>query len=285
MPDLARVKAGDPIGAVLAALNCDGAVIVEGLLDSDLLGRFNAELDPLVFAARPDHDRAFVNDAVAWFFGERTRHVTGVAAKSPVFAEEVMTHPILLAVCDAVLLANCARYQLNLAHVLDRGPGAERQYLHRDELVWVHLPRPHREVQVASMIALVDFDEANGATQVAPGSHHWEPERIAVDSDLVAAQMPAGSAVIYLGSTIHAGGANTTSDNWRRGMHLSFVVGWLRTEENHYLTTPPDVARTLSRPAQELLGYAAHDAISEGGGYLGTVDLRHPVDLLAEGRL
>jgi len=68
-------------------------------------------------------------------------------------------------------------------------------------------------------------------------------------------------------------------------MHLSYVVGWLRTEENHYLTTPPDLARALSRPAQELLGYAAHDAIAQAGGYLGTVDLRDPVDLLQEGRL
>ncbi len=284
MLDLAVMKVGDPIGSVVDTLTNDGAVIVEGLLDDALLSRFNAELDPLIFAARPDHDKAFVNEAIAQFFGERTRHVTGVAGKSRVFAEEVMTHPTLLGVCDAVLLPNCACYQLNLAHVLDRGPGAERQYLHRDELVWVHLPRPHREVQVASMIALVDFDEANGATLVAPGSHRWEPGRMATDSDLVAAEMPAGSAVIYLGSTIHAAGANT-SDRWRRGMHLSFVVGWLRTEDNHYLTTPPDVARTLSRPAQELLGYAAHDAIAQAGGYLGTVELRNPIDLLAEGRL
>jgi hypothetical protein len=43
--------------------------------------------------------------------------------------------------------------------------------------------------------------------------------------------------------------------------------------------------RELPRRAQELLGWAAHDALSAGGGYLGTVDLRDPVDLLAEGRL
>jgi hypothetical protein len=31
---------------------------------------------------------------------------------------------------------------------MDRGPGAEQQFLHRDEDVWVHLPRPHPEVQL-----------------------------------------------------------------------------------------------------------------------------------------
>jgi hypothetical protein len=48
------------------------------------------------------------------------------------------------------------------------------------------------------------------------------------------------------------------------------------TEENHYLATPPAIARTLPRPAQELLGYAAHDALHQGGGYLGALDLRDP---------
>ncbi len=91
--------------------------------------------------------------------------------------------------------------------------------------------------------------------------------------------------LVYLGSTIHAGGRNATADGWRRGMHMSFVVGWLRTEDNNYLSTPPDVARTLPRRSQELLGYAAHDAIAVGGGYLGTVDLLDPIELLALGKL
>ena len=279
------MKGGGPIGDIVEALTEDGAVIVEGLLDPDLLDRFNAEIDPLLAGARPDHEGAFINPAIAWFFGERTRHVTGVASKSRVFATEILTHPLLLGVSDAVLSPNCARYQLNLAHVLDRGPGAEQQYLHRDEVVWVHMPRPHAELQVASMIALVDFTADNGATRIAPGSHRWPIDRNPEPGELVAADMPAGSAVIYLGSTIHAGGANTTADQWRRGMHLSYVVGWLRTEENHYLTTPPDVARTLPQEAQAILGYAAHDAIADAGGYLGTVELRDPVDLLAEGLL
>ena len=63
--------------------------------------------------------------------------------------------------CDEILLPSCARYHLNLGHVIDRGPGAEAQMLHRDELVWVHFPRPHPEIQVASMVALVDFTKEN----------------------------------------------------------------------------------------------------------------------------
>jgi ectoine hydroxylase-related dioxygenase (phytanoyl-CoA dioxygenase family) len=105
-----------------------------------------------------------------------------------------------------------------------------------------------------------------------------DPDQIEV------AEMPAGSAVVYSGGTIHAGGANTT-DIPRRGAHLSYCVGWLRTEENNYLSTPPEVAAQLPRRAQELLGYAVHDSIPRGGGYLGMVRMQDPVELLTRGDL
>src|SRR5207248_4088194 len=98
------------------------------------------------------------------------------------------------------------------------------------------------------------------------------------------AEMPAGSAVIYLGGTIHAGGANVT-DQQRRGAHLSYCLGWLRTEENNYLAVPPDVAARLPRQAQELIGYAVYNAIPRGGGYLGMYNLQDPVDLFERGEL
>ena len=282
--DLQRVKVSEPTELITAALEADGAVIVEGLLDDGLLERFNAELDPLL-ADGSGEDRRFLNDAIGWFFGAQTRHVTGVAGKSLIFATEILPHPVFLAVCDSVLGPSCARYQLNVAHVLDRGPGSTQQLLHRDEAVWIHLPTPHPEVQLASVIALVDFTADNGATRVAPGSHRWEPGRAATDDELVAAEMDAGSAVIYLGSTIHAGGANITDSERRRGMHVSYCLGWLRTEENQYLATPLEVARTLPRASLDLLGYAAHDALAAGGGYLGAVELQDPAELLRTGRL
>lgn len=283
--DLDRIPADAPSERIVAALERDGAVIVEGLLDPDLLGRFNAELEPFIGAAPAAKDRPFVNDAVQWFFGAQTRDVTGVAGKSRVFATEILTHPLYRELCDAILLPSCASYQLNIAHVLDRGPGSDQQLIHRDELVWVHLPDPHPEVQLASVIALVDFTADNGATRVVPGSHRWPVDRVATPDELVAAEMAAGSAVVYLGSTLHGGGANTTADVRRRGMHVSYCLGWLRTEENQYLSTPIDVVRTLPREAQALLGYAAHDGLAAGGGYLGAVDVQDPLVLLADGSL
>jgi hypothetical protein len=278
--------------AVHEVLERDGAVIVEHLLTPDVVARVNDEVGAALDAADPD--APMFNPVMQAFHGPCTRQVTGAPGLSPTFAVDVMCHPLLLALADRVLLPSCARYQLNLGHLLQRGPGAEEQWLHRDEAVWNDMPRPGPELQLATVIAFVDFTRENGATRVLPGSHRW-PDRsltpaeqvvnAAPEPDQIAyAEMPAGSAVIYLGGTIHAGGANTT-DVARRGAHLSYCLGWLRTEENNYLSIPPEVAAKLPRQAQELIGYAVHDSIPRGGGYLGMVHMQDPVDLLARGEL
>jgi ectoine hydroxylase-related dioxygenase (phytanoyl-CoA dioxygenase family) len=283
MTSLQRCQASDTIEAIHAALLADGGVVVEDLLEPELLAHLNTEIDPLLSAADPAHRH--LNPALDAFFGNRTRHVTGLAGKSPAFAEQVMLHPLFAGLCERVLLPHCADYLLNLAHIMDRGSGAERQLLHRDEDVWVHMPRERPELQLASIIAMVDFTRDNGATVVAPGSHRWPRDRQPREDELAFAEMPAGSAVIYLGSTIHAGGTNTVPGFWRRGIHMSFCLGWLRTEENNVLATPPAVAAGLSKRAQQLLGYGVHDAIEDFGGYLGMVDMRDPGELLREGQL
>src|SRR5205085_11610528 len=77
MTALQRVQASGPVDAIVDALTADGAVVVEDLLDANLLAGFNGELDPLVAGAQPEHDTKFLNEAIAWFFGRQTRHVTG----------------------------------------------------------------------------------------------------------------------------------------------------------------------------------------------------------------
>ena len=103
---------------------------------------------------RPVPGMRTVNPMVQAFFGPVTKHVSALAAVSPTFADEVMVHPTYMAICDEILLPMCSRYQLNLGHLIVRGPGAEAQIPHRDEDVWPHFPRPHADIQVASMLAL-----------------------------------------------------------------------------------------------------------------------------------
>ncbi len=59
-------------------------------------------------------------------------------------------------------------------------------------------------------------------------------------------------------------------------MALHYNLGWLRQEENQYLSLPPEVARHLPEPLQRLVGY------DFGAPYLGFVESGHPQSLLRE---
>ncbi len=277
-PAIEHVRATDSGETILQVLRRDGVVVVDGLVDPTTLDRINRDLDPhLAKAALTTPE---LNEFIQHFFGDKTRRIGALPAKSRAFCD-VLAHPTLLAICDAILLPACASYQMNVGQVIEVGPGAVEQMLHRDEDVWVHVPRPAPMFQVASMTALVDFTADVGATRIVPGSHEWERDRQPEPHEVAIAEMPAGSTAIYLGRTIHGAGANRTESAWRRGIHLSYLVGWLRTEENNYLGVPPEVARDLPLRVQELLGYAMHDAIEAGGGVAGYVELRDPMRMLA----
>lgn len=265
---------------LLEVLERDGVVILEGLVEPDQLQRINDELNPFMRTAATTVPE--MNPILQKFYGDKTRRMGALPAKSRTFCE-VLTHPLLAAICDEILLKAGSSYQMNVGQILEVGPDAVAQFLHRDEDVWPHMPKPCPTFQIASMTALTDFTEEIGATCFVPGSHLWEDRaRQAEPHEVAIAEMPAGSMALYLGSTLHGAGTNRTSDRWRRGIHLSFVVGWIRTEENNYLNIPMEVVRDLPERVQALLGYQMHDAIEAGGGVAGSVEFRDPMVLLRE---
>lgn len=280
---IAAYDAADDADRIAEGMLRDGVVIVRNLLGRSTLDAFNAEIDAH-FAAHDDADRAYSNDTVKHFFGPQTRHVAGLAGKSAVFRREVMCHPVLIGQCERILRPHCATYQLNFADVMDRGPGAATQIFHRDDGVWPYLPNPGFPLEFATMIALGPFTAEMGATLIAPGSHTWEPDRQPQPHEVAVAELEPGDAAFYLGSVLHAGGANRT-ERRRRGMHLSYCLGWLRSQDNNFLSTPLDLARTLPREQQAILGYRIHDGIEVGGGFVGAVEWRNPLDLLEQGLL
>ena len=151
--------------------------------------------------------------------------------------------------------------------------------LHRDDSAWIHEPMPTardvapdsqtQQLEVVVLYALSDFTAENGATRVVPGSHLWPTKRKPQDHEVVAAEMPAGSAIYYLGKTLHGGGPNTTQNARRRALYFGFSLGWLRTKENFFITTPIEAVRKMPERVQDLLGYQSH-------GGIGVVDVGSP---------
>ena len=269
IPVLSNAASAEQVNAALQEF---GAVILEEFIGPAILDAFNVEVDSLLAAAHSE-EQGFVSEAVAQFFGDRVTHLSGLAGKVPLFNQHILCHPRYMDVCEHFLKPNCSDYQLNIAHLMERRPGSEAQFIHRDAWVWKRMPVTAGEIQVASLVALSDFTAENGGTLIVPGSHLWDDQRYPQPGEEIATRMSAGSAVIYLGNTFHGGGGNTTANEVRRGLHVSYTLGWLRTEENQCLATPLEVARKLPLRSQQLLGFGVHDDIDAGGGYLGTVEL------------
>lgn len=269
-PRLERVHASVPTDTLCELLERDGAVVVEGVLTARQLDHLNAELEACVSATPPGVDR--VKKEWQEFFGHSTVRIDGLPAKSDTFVQ-VMLAPQLLATADHFLLPNCEHYLFNTGQLIQIEPGETAQTLHRDEDAWSFCPNPKPHLEVEAMYALSPFTLANGATQVVPGSHAWARDRTPEPHEILQAEMPAGSALFYLGGTLHGGGPNQTQSERRRGMFIGFVVGWLRTEENTFLSVPLEKVRDMPVRAQELLGYKSHVAV-------GVVDVRSPMFLL-----
>jgi ectoine hydroxylase-related dioxygenase (phytanoyl-CoA dioxygenase family) len=72
----------------------------------------------------------------------------------------------------------------------------------------------------------------------------------------------------------HGGGANS-SDETRMGLNITYDVGWLRQEENQYLSVPHEVAAELPDDLLRLMGYRI------GAYALGYIDdVRDPIEAI-----
>jgi ectoine hydroxylase-related dioxygenase (phytanoyl-CoA dioxygenase family) len=258
---MAELDVEAEVDRVTGALDVEGYARIPGAIDADQVAWARADLEALLSDTPIGRDD---------FEGRRTRRIYALFAKTRAL-DALAVHPVVLGVLDRVL----GHYALSAPAAISIGPGEQAQPLHPDDAIYP-IPRPHAELVVNVMWPLEDFTVANGATRIVAGSHRWDDEQPGPDAVATPVEITAGSALVYLGSAWHGGGANTT-DRPRLGVVLHYAVGWLRPVENHTLAVPPEAARTRSPRLQELLGYNIYPP------FIGYVDGRHPAKLLAGG--
>jgi len=252
----------------------DGYLVFENILSLDDLAHLKSALLPYLGT-----DKKGRND----FEGTKTNRVYALLAKDPIFAK-LAIHPLALAFAEAdlgetLLLSACLAIQL-----------------HKDETVqpWhfddghMLAQRPRPAWGLSAFWAIDDTTVENGATQFLKGSHLWGEDQSPLileaetfehhDRDysvndgkyeIVTPELPAGSLMIAKSTLWHRGGANST-DTPRTIITPQYCVGWARQLENMSLAVPPNVAKTLPKRAQELLGYSIHTP------FMGYVDGMHP---------
>lgn len=229
-----------------AALARDGYCILERAVDPALVAGINAGLDSR-FAATPL--------CQGGFYGARTKRFGALLRRSPDVARLVM-HERVLAVAESALLPWCDRIALNLTQAIEIQPGALPQLPHRDQDMWAG-PKGTLEYLVNVMWPLEPFTRENGGTRLWPGSH-VDLDPVGLDeAEAIVPRLSPGDALVFLGSTLHGGGGNT-SPAPRRGIIVSYCLGWLKPFELQWLVYPPAIARGFSPELSALVGYAQH---------------------------
>jgi ectoine hydroxylase-related dioxygenase (phytanoyl-CoA dioxygenase family) len=225
----------------------DGYLVVENALPRPTLSAIDRDL------ARDFEETPFCTGG---FYGVRTKRFVRLLAVS-FHSVRLARHQLILSMAESVLAPWCERIQLNLTQAIAIHPGAPPQLPHRDQDMW-RGPTGEIEYLVNVMWPLTPFTTENGATCLWPGSHGARAGLVGPeDQDSRPIELDPGSALLFLGSTLHGAGGNRSA-GVRRGIIISYCLGWLKPYENQWLAYPPALARTFPRPLSELVGYAQH---------------------------
>lgn len=265
MNDMASTPAGPwrDADSYMLALDKLGYCVIRDAMPRETVDALSKDLAPIF-----DETKLSIGP----FYGGTTKRFHGLLRRSPWMAAFVQ-HAGVLAAVEAILGAHCDSIQLNLTQAIEILPGGEAQPPHRDQDMWP-IRTPGVEYLVNVMWPFSPYTHDNGATIVWPGSHRRQDEIVIDQAQGLSIAMEPGSALLFLGSTLHAGGANRTALP-RRGMIVSYSLGWLKPYELPWLAYPPEIAKTFAPELAALAGYRAHRP------NLGTFEGRCPSHLLS----
>ena len=280
--------------AILSSLNYHGYCILENYIPTPLTSTLQRDLIKILASTPTGRNH---------FEGAFTKRAYNLFNKTRAF-DKLVTDPFLLKIIEEILQSE--HYLLSSTVGISIGSNSDKQPPHRDDGKYP-INRPHKELVMNMIVAIDDFTEENGGTVLYPGSHQWiyQGENDYVTQNVIPNEielapihqvhknkrsiheiipqlkmnssiscvMPAGSIMLYRGSLLHGGGANTSVQP-RLGVLIEFIQAWLRPQENHLLGVDIQKVAQVPKKLQELLGYTVSPP------FIGYVDGRHPKRLL-----
>ena len=184
---------------------------------------------------------------------------------------KMLTNEYVLAVTRATLGRSCKRIALKELSIFEVQPGNPKQTFHREDQFW---PWHHEPTPWTTNIlwAIDDFTVENGGTNVVPYSHRsteymrehgremaHADERVAHGdyTDVMKVHMPRGSVLLFTGGLMHGSGENVTQQG-RKSLLSSYVLGWLRTEYKWWAHKPLHAALESGEFDDELTELMGH---------------------------
>jgi len=225
-----------------------GLTIVPGVLVGDTLKRTR---DALYRAAESDRVRGR-EKSFAFDHDETNQRVWNVLSRDPLF-EDLAFHPLAVSYVRQVLgwPALLGNISANIT-----GPGGGEMMLHADQL-FVPEPWPSAPQGLNVAWCLDAFTADNGATRVAPASHHLNrpPQASERGVATVPIEAEAGSAIVFESRVWHKTGNNVTESETRAAVFAWYTRPIYRTQENWFLSLRPEIRHFASDDALVLLGY------------------------------
>lgn len=186
------------------ALDRDGFVVLDGLLDAAALAAVRAATSEALRVARDDGPTG-----------------TGHGEPEGPAIDALTSAPRLRAAVEHLLGAGAELVKVN---VRAPNPGYGGQSLHAD---FAGLPHGMVAQGVVAVVALVDVAERGGATRVVPGTHTWRrlvpatpPDRTHPGERRIA--LTAGSALVFSGHLWHSGTRNESTHR-RDALQVTFA--------------------------------------------------------------
>lgn len=269
--------------SIIATIQEQGYSIIEGLMPPGKVDAARAVLDP-VFAGQQTGRNQFE--------GFKTQRIYSLPKYGPALWP-FFDNSDVLKIIKPLLWGDCLITAALAANVL---PGEQPQAFHTDDAFYP-IPRPRPAFSVGAIWAMDDFTADNGATQLIPYSHTWgEDERpegvLGTDAafgakqpgqadgwagpdnaEIVTAEMPRGSVLIFLGNLWHRAGGNVSSGA-RLGLFPQYCAAWARQQENFFLSIDKEIVAEMPETMQSLLGYQIHPP------FMGHAGGRHPAKVL-----
>lgn len=253
------------VDEIVEAMKIAGGLVIRNAVSHEALDQIEKDMRPKL-----DEDAPWEGD----FFPKETRRGYQLLG-SPTCAREVIMHPLYQATCDKFLTTknwfwsgDQKTYSVSKPQIMNTvcfsiNPGAHKQPLHRDdwcyhvvaEKVDVYPEDLQRDTGIGWFVAGKDATFENGCTRFIPGSHLWEHERQPDDALCAYAELKRGDAFMMFASCYHGGGANTTKDQERLLFSCFMTRGWLRQEENQYISFTREQTLKMDKDVQKIAGY------------------------------
>lgn len=201
-------------------------------------------------------------------YGTNTKRLGNLVKHSPTFRNEILNSDILHALSKEAM-RETGDYWLNTAEMIEIGPGTQAQTLHADGggwwPFWTMRGRWKPEFQINFLIATTRTTRANGATGVVRESHRMEYAEDVTeenfegwdfpDDRVEVVELEAGDCLVLGSGVVHRGGANVTSDEFRRVLSVMVLNSAFTPEYAHASTVDQEIARRLPERVKKVLGF------------------------------